>query len=69
MHKRHKKHNPYKEANEAFLLVKAQEEGRGTKYPKPSGIVYVNFTGRLIDGTVFDSTDAQPLRLCSLSET
>ena len=26
-HKRNKKHNAYKEANEAFLQVKAQEEG------------------------------------------
>ena len=77
MLKRHKKHNPYKEANEAFLLVKAQEEGmhvldngvmyrvleegRGNKCPKPSGIVYVHYTGRLIDGTIFDTTEGQPL--------
>lgn len=77
MLKRHKKHNPYKEANEAFLLVKAQEEGmnvldngvmyrvleegRGTKCPKPSGIVYVNYTGRLIDGKVFDTNEGQAL--------
>ena len=74
---RNKRHNPYKEANEAFLQVKAQEEGmhvldngvmyrvlkegRGTKCPKPSGIVYVNYTGRLIDGTVFDTTEGQQL--------
>jgi len=65
--------NPYKEANEAFLAEKAKEEnmhvldngvmyrvleeGHGTKCPKPSGIVYVHYTGRLIDGTVFDSTE------------
>ena len=76
-HKRNKRHNAYKEANEAFLQVKAQEEGmhvldngvmyrvleegRGTRCPKPSGIVYVNYTGRLIDGTVFDTTEGQPL--------
>ena len=75
-HKR-KKHNAYKEANEAFLQVKAQEEGmhvldngvmyrvleegRGTRCPKPSGIVYVHYTGRLIDGTVFDTTEGQSL--------
>ena len=75
--KRNKRHNAYKEANEAFLEVKAQEEGmhvldngvmyrvleegRGTRCPKPSGIVYVNYTGRLIDGTVFDTTEGQPL--------
>ena len=63
-HRKSKKHSAYKEANEAFLQVKAQEEGmhvldngviyrvleegRGTRSPKPSGIVYVHYTGRLI---------------------
>ncbi len=76
-HKRNKKHNAYKEANEAFLQVKAQEEGmvvldngvlykvleqgHGTKKPTPRSIVYVHYTGRLIDGTVFDTTEGQPL--------
>ena len=71
-HRRNKKHNAYKEANEAFLQVKAQEEGmvvldngvlykvleagHGTKKPTPRSIVYVHYTGRLIDGTVFDSS-------------
>ena len=84
-YRHNKKLNAYKAANEAFLQVKAQEEGmhildngvmyrvmedgRGTKCPKPSGIVYVNYTGRLIDGTVFDSTEGQPLRHCSSSAT
>lgn len=69
--------NPYKEANEAFLAEKAKEEnmhvldngvmyrvleeGHGTKCPKPSGIVYVHYTGRLIDGTVFDSIEQDSL--------
>ena len=69
--------NPYKEANEAFLAEMTQkedihvldngvmyrvlEEGHGTKCPKPSGIVYVHYTGRLIDGTVFDSTEQDRL--------
>ena len=75
----HKKRKPnaYKEANEAFLQVKAQEdgivsldngvlykvleEGHGTRKPTPRSIVYVNYTGRLIDGTVFDTTEGQPL--------
>lgn len=67
----------YRKANEDFLTAKALEEGiivldngvmyrkleegRGTVCPKPSGIVYVNYTGRLIDGTVFDSTEGQQL--------
>ena len=72
-----KKTNPYKEANEAFLQVKAQEdgmhvldngvmyrvlkEGSGTRKPSPRSIVYVHYTGRLIDGTVFDSTEGEQL--------
>ena len=74
---RKKRPNPYKEANEAFLQVKAREEGivaldngvlykvleegHGTRKPTPRSIVYVNYTGRLIDGTVFDPTEGQPL--------
>ena len=73
-----KRTNPYKEANEAFLAVKAQEEGivaldngvlyrvleegYGSKKPTPRSIVYVHYTGRLIDGTVFDSTEGDQLR-------
>ena len=53
-----KRTNPYKEANEAFLAVKAQEEGivaldngvlykvleegHGTKKPTPRSIVYAH---------------------------
>ena len=67
----------YKLANEKFLEQKAQEEGiialdsgilmrqleRGTGDTKPqlNSIVFVNYTGRLIDGTVFDTTDGQDL--------
>ena len=77
LHKRKKKTNPYKEANEAFLQVKAQEdgmhvldngvmyrvlkEGSGTRKPSPRSIVYVHYTGWLIDGTVFDSTEGEQL--------
>ena len=58
-----KRTNPYKEANEAFLAVKAQEEGivvldngvlykvleegHGTKKPTPRSIVYAHYTGKL----------------------
>lgn len=74
---KNKRPNPYKEANEAFLREKALEEGmhvldngvmyrvleegHGTKCPKPNGIVYVHYTGRLIDGTVFDTTEGESL--------
>ena len=72
-----KRNNPYKEANEAFLASKAQEEGivaldngvlyrkleegHGSRKPTPRSIVYVHYTGRLIDGTVFDTTEGDPL--------
>lgn len=38
--------------------------GRETEFATPSSIVFVNYTGRLIDGTVFDSTEGQPLPAC-----
>ena len=76
-HKKPKRQNPYKAANEAFLEAKSKEEGivaldngvlyrvleegHGTKKPTPRSIVYVHYTGRLIDGTVFDSTDGDSL--------
>ena len=77
MNKKSRRANPYKEANEAFLASKAQEEGvvtldsgvlyrvleegHGTRKPSPRSIVYVHYTGRLIDGTVFDSTNGNQL--------
>ena len=76
-HKKPKRANPYKAENEAFLEAKSKEEGivaldngvlyrvleegHGTKWPTPRSIVYVHYTGRLIDGTVFDSTEGDPL--------
>ena len=72
-----KHRNPYKEANEAFLQEKSREEGvvvldngvmykileegHGTMRPSTRGIVYVHYTGRLIDGTVFDTTEGDSL--------
>ena len=65
----------YRIANEIFLERKSQEEGitaldsgillsvlekgSGTKSPQLRSTVYVHYTGRLIDGTVFDSTEGQ----------
>ena len=76
-HKKPKRPDPYKAANEAFLEVKSKEdgivalengvlykvleEGHGTKKPTPRSIVYVHYTGRLIDGTVFDTTEGDQL--------
>ena len=51
--------NPYKEANEAFLAEMAQKED--IHVLDNGGIVYVHYTGRLIDGTVFDSTEQDSL--------
>ena len=76
-HKKHNRPNPYKAENEAFLEAKSKEEGivaldngvlyrvleegHGSKKPTPRSIVYVHYTGRLIDGTVFDSTQGDQL--------
>lgn len=72
MSRRPKPIDQYKIDNENFLLEKAKEEGvvelssgvlckklekgSGTMCPRPSSIVYVNYTGKLIDGKVFDTT-------------
>lgn len=77
---KHKKTNLYKIENEVFLERKAEEEGivalesgilmrmlekgSGDVCPKLNSIVFVNYTGRLIDGTVFDTTEDQPLPAC-----
>lgn len=69
--------NLYKTENETFLskmaweegivelssgvLARKLEQGVGKVSPGPSSLVYVRYTGRLIDGTVFDSTDGQDL--------
>lgn len=69
--------NQWKLDNENFLQEKAKEDGvavlengvimqklesgGGNAHPKPSSLVYVNYTGRLIDGTVFDTTDGESL--------
>ena len=76
-YKKNKRLNPYKLANEQFLIDKASEEGiialdngvllkklesgRGNVHPKPASVVYVHYSGRLIDGTQFDSTEGESL--------
>lgn len=74
---KHKHFNQYKVDCEAYLaqkaasgeytvlesgvLLKKLEEGHGQRMPKPSDIVFCNYTGRLIDGTVFDTTEGMGL--------
>jgi len=74
---KHPRINQYKINNENFLIEKAKEEGitalesgvliqkleegRGNAHPKPGSLVYVHYTGRLIDGTQFDSTEGETL--------
>lgn len=41
--------------------IKVLQEGHGDKRPKTNEIVYVHYTGRLIDGTVFDTTEGESL--------
>lgn len=80
MSKKPKRVNQYKIDNEVFLQKKAQEDGikvlesgilmrqlktgSGERSPQLNSIVFVNYTGKLIDGTVFDSTEGEPLPAC-----
>lgn len=75
-----KRDQQYKEANEFYLAEKAKEEGivslpsgvlykklevgSGKVCPTPNSIVYVNYTGKLIDGTIIDTTEGNPLPAC-----
>lgn len=70
----------YKIANERFLQEKSQEEGikalesgilmrriktgYGDKCPTLNSLVYVNYTGKLIDGSIFDTTDTLGIPAC-----
>ena len=76
-HNKHPRVNQYKVDNEAFLEEKAKEngvtvldngvimqrleEGHGNVHPRPASLVYVHYTGRLIDGTQFDSSLGESL--------
>ena len=59
------KKREYIEANKAWLKAKSQEAGikplpKGRadgKHPSPRSIVTAHYTGRTIDGEVFDSTE------------
>lgn len=72
-----KKPNQYKMANEEFLrgkaatgeyielesgiLLKKLEAGRGTRKPNLNDVVFANYKGSLVDGSVFDSTEGMDL--------
>ncbi len=49
---------------ESGVIMKKLQEGHGKVCPKPSSIVFVNYTGKLIDGKVFDTTEGQMLPAC-----
>ncbi len=75
-----KKDKLYRQDNEFFLQAKSMEEGiistpggilyrklkqgNGKECATLNSIVFVHYTGRLIDGTVFDSTEGQSLPAC-----
>ena len=41
---------------ESGVMYKKLVSGSGTKCPGPNGLVFVHYTGKLINGKVFDST-------------
>lgn len=43
------------------VMYKKLVTGSGTRCPGANGLVFVHYTGRLIDGTVFDSTEGESL--------
>lgn len=51
------KSNPKVKTTASGLQYEILQEGDGTTKPKASDIVQVKYTGKLLDGTVFDSTD------------
>ncbi|WP_407403659.1 FKBP-type peptidyl-prolyl cis-trans isomerase [Chryseobacterium sp.] len=51
------KSNPKVKATASGLQYEVVQEGDGKTMPKASDIVQVKYTGKLLDGTVFDSTD------------
>jgi FKBP-type peptidyl-prolyl cis-trans isomerase FkpA/FKBP-type peptidyl-prolyl cis-trans isomerase FklB len=51
------KSNPKVKTTASGLQYEVLQEGDGGAKPKASDIVQVKYTGKLLDGTVFDSTD------------
>ena len=44
-------------ALESGILIRELQKGNGLRSPQLKSTVYVHYVGRLIDGTVFDSTE------------
>ena len=51
------KSNPKVKTTASGLQYEVLQEGDGKKMPKATDVVKVKYTGTLLDGTVFDSTD------------
>ncbi|MCY0970580.1 FKBP-type peptidyl-prolyl cis-trans isomerase [Chryseobacterium wangxinyae] len=51
------KSNPKVKTTASGLQYEILQEGNGAAKPKASDVVQVKYTGKLLDGTVFDSTD------------
>lgn len=51
------KNNPKVKTTASGLQYEVLQEGDDTTKPKASDVVQVKYTGKLMDGTVFDSTD------------
>ncbi|MCD9856271.1 FKBP-type peptidyl-prolyl cis-trans isomerase [Epilithonimonas sp. JDS] len=51
------KSNPKVKTTASGLQYEVLQEGDGKTTPKASDVVQVKYTGKLLDGTVFDSTD------------
>lgn len=51
------KTNPKVKTTASGLQYEVLQEGDGKKMPKATDVVQVKYTGKLLDGTVFDSTD------------
>ena len=51
------KTNPSVKTTASGLQYEVLQEGDGKTKPKASDVVQVKYTGKLLDGTVFDSTD------------
>lgn len=50
----------YGDFTESGLFIAIADSGVGTEYPSPASLVEIIYTGTLLDGTEFDSSDGFP---------